>query len=315
MKYVIKRFIESLVTVLIIISVVFVLMRFLPAEKYFSDDELKRMTNEQVQTILKAEGLLDPPLTQLLRYYKQLLHFDLGVSRRIKVDVPVIELIGGKFLISMKFGVLSLILSLTLGIVFGVVQAQNKDGVLDQIGLAYTVFVNAVPGLVIYSLIMYFGSKVLHLPTLYSVDSPILSGIMPLVCLSLGSIAGRMIWIRRYLVDELNKDYIKLATVKGLTRRQIMYRHTLKNAFVPMSQQLPGAFLNTIGGSLLVERFFSVPGMGYLLTDAIGTYDYNVVQVLVMFYAFLGVMGVFLGDLMLTLFDPRVRLGKKEATR
>lgn len=315
MKYIIKRLIESFITVLVIISVVFVLMRFLPAEKYFSDDELKILTTEQVQTILKAEGLLDNPIVQLFRYYKQLLHLDLGVSRRIKVDVPVVELIGGRFLVSLRFGVVALAVSFTLGILFGVIQAQHKDGVLDHVGLGYTVFVNAVPGLVTYSLILYFGSKYLKLPSLYSASNPIISGIMPVICLSLSGIAARMLWIRRYVVDELNKDYMKLATMKGLTRRQILFRHTLKNAFVPMSQQLPSAFLGTIAGSLLVERFFSVPGMGYLLTDAIACYDYNVVQALVMLYAFLGVMGVFLGDLLLTVFDPRVRLGKKEVTR
>lgn len=315
MKYIIKRLIESFITVLIIISVVFVLMRFLPAEKYFSDDELKVMTTDQVQTILKAEGLLDNPIVQLFRYYKQLLHFDLGDSRRIKVGVPVTELIGDRFLVSLRFGVVALLISYAVGILFGAIQAQHKDRILDHIGLGFTVFVNAVPGLVTYSLILFFGSKYLKLPSLYSASNPIMSAIMPVLCLSLGGIAARMLWLRRYMVDELNKDYLKLATMKGLTRWQVLFRHTLKNAFVPMSQQLPTAFLTTISGSLLVERFFSVPGIGYLLTDAIAVYDYNVVQALVMLYAFLGVMGVFLGDLLLTAFDPRVRLGKKEVSR
>ncbi len=181
--------------------------------------------------------------------------------------------------------------------------------------MLYTVIANAVPGLVYYTLIMVIGARVFGLPPIYSTKQPILSSIMPVICLSIAGIAGRMLWVRRYMVDELNKDYLKLATVKGLSKSKILFKHVLRNALVPFSSGIPGAFLHTISGSLLVESFFSIPGMGYLLTQAIGTYDYNVVQTLVMLYGFLGVMGTFLGDLVLTLVDPRIRLDKKEATR
>ena len=142
-----------------------------------------------------------------------------------------------------------------------------------------------------------------------------LSSILPVVCLSIGSTAGYMLWIRRYMVDELNKDYIRLARLKGLSTRQVMFRHVLKNAFVPMVQQLPVSVLLTVGGSLLVERFFSVPGMGPLLTDAISRYDTNVVQALVMLYATLGILGLFLGDVLMTVLDPRIRLTRKGGAR
>lgn len=315
MKYIIKRFLESLLTILVIASLVFLLMRCLPVEKYFSEDELQVMTQEEMYDILESEGLLDPPLEQLLRFYKDLLRLDFGESRRIKQDVPVTQLIGERYGISMRFGLVSLLISLTLGVIFGMIQAQYVDKWPDNVGFAYTVLVRAVPGLVTYSLICLLGSKYLGLPSLYSIKKPISSAILPLICLSMGSIASYMIWIRRYLVDEMNKDYIKLATAKGLSQKQITARHMLRNAFVPMSQQIPGAFLGTIGGSMLVERFFSIPGIGALLPDAIGQFDTNVVQALVILYATLGVMGVFLGDITLTIFDPRVRLGKKEATR
>ena len=93
------------------------------------------------------------------------------------------------------------------------------------------------------------------------------------------------------------------------------FRHVLKNAFVPLAQYLPYSILLTVGGSLLVERFFSVPGLGPLLTDAIGRYDTNVVQGLVLLYATLGIIGVFLGDILMTLIDPRIRLTSKGGTR
>ena len=120
---------------------------------------------------------------------------------------------------------------------------------------------------------------------------------------------------RRYMVDELNKDYIKLARIKGMSSQQIMLKHVLKNAFVPLVQYIPASLLLTVGGSLLVERFFSVPGMGPLMTDAIGKYDTNVVQACVFLYASLGILGVFLGDVMMMLFDPRIRLAEKGEAR
>lgn len=117
------------------------------------------------------------------------------------------------------------------------------------------------------------------------------------------------------MVDEINKDYIKLARVKGMSSKSIMVKHVLRNAFVPLAQYLPASFLLTIGGSLLVERFFSVPGMGPLLTDAIGKYDTNVVQALVILYAALGILGVFLGDVLMMIIDPRITLADKGGTR
>ena len=117
------------------------------------------------------------------------------------------------------------------------------------------------------------------------------------------------------MIDELNKDYIKLARVKGMETKKIMVSHVLRNAFVPIAQYLPQSLLLTIGGSLLVERFFSVPGMGPLLTDSIQRYDTSVVQTLVMLYATLSILGVFLGDVLMMIIDPRITLTNKGGTR
>ena len=314
--YVLKRLLQSFVTILLVVTIVFLLLRLLPTDYYFTEDELMKLTEEQKHDRLEAAGFLDPPLTQLGRFFKQLFtEFDLGTSRRIQANQPVVTVIGSKFGVSMRLGLISLGISLVLGVCFGVLQARYKDGIFDHIGTAYTVFVNAVPSLVTYSLVLAFGARVLGLPSMYSMRKPELSAILPIVCLSIGSIAGYMLWTRRYMVDELNKDYIRLAKLKGMSTRSVMYRHVLKNAFVPLAQYLPYSILLTVGGSLLVERFFSVPGMGPLLTDSIARYDTTVVQGVVMLYATLGILGVFLGDVLMTLIDPRIHLGKKGGAR
>lgn len=315
LQYTIKRLVQSCITVLIVVTIVFLLMRMLPADYYFTEEQLMKLSREQLDDQLEAAGLLDPPLEQVRRFYKQLARFDLGTSRRIQNSVPVAKVIGGKFLISMRLGWVSLAISIVLGMAFGVVQTITKGGFWDHVGTAYTVFVRAVPALVSYSLILVFGSRLLHLPSMYSTRDVLRSSILPVVCLSLGSVAGHMVWTRRYMVDELNKDYIRLAKLKGMSTKSVMYKHVLKNAFVPMAQYLPQSVLAVTGGSLLVERFFSVPGLGTLLTDAILRYDLNVVQVLVMMYASMGIVGVFLGDVLMTVLDPRIRLTGKESTR
>lgn len=314
-KYTIKRLLQSVVTVLIVVTIVFLLMRMLPTDYFFTEDQLMKFTPEQKEEQLQAAGLLDPMPKQLVRYYGQLLKFDFGESRRIQNGVDVVSVIGDKFTISMKLGCTALVISLFVGILIGIIQTLNKDRILDHVGTAYTIFVNAVPSLVSYSLVLAFGSKVLGLPSLYSTRNPSETSILPIVCLSLASIASYALWTRRYMVDELNKDYIKLARVKGTSSAGIMIKHVFKNAFVPLAQYVPASFLYTIGGSLLVERFFSVPGMGTLLTDAIVRYDVNVVQTLVVLYAVLGTLGVFLGDILMMLLDPRIKLTGKGGTR
>lgn len=316
LKYITKRFLQSLLTVLLVVSVVFLLLRLMPTDYYFTEEQLIKFTDEQKHDQLQAAGLLDNPFVQLGRYFKKLFfEGDLGESRRIMTGKPVVELIGNKFAVSMRLGLTALGISLVVGVVLGIFQARFKDGILDNIGTAYTVFVNAVPGLVSYSLILIFGARILGLPSMYSTRKVFESSILPVVCLSIGSIAGYMLWMRRYMVDELNKDYIRLAKLKGLSDGQVMFKHVLKNAFLPMAQFLPQSVLTTVGGSLLIERFFAIPGMGPLLTDAISKYDTNVVQGLIMLYASLGIFGLFLGDLLMGILDPRIQLTGKGGTR
>jgi len=257
------------------------------------------------------------PFGELKEGYQVKAAFNLGKSIRLEKGQYVTDVIATKMTVSMEIGLISLAISLVLGVVFGVIQARYKNRIPDHIGTGYTVVVNAVPHLVIYTIIMIGGATIFGLPMRYDATAanPALTKILPIVCLSIGSIAGYMIWTRRYMVDELNKDYIRLAKLKGLSDRKVMFRHVLKNAFVPLAQYLPYSILLTVGGSLLVEKFFAVPGMGPELTMAISRYDLPLVQGIVLLYATMGILGVFLGDLLMTLIDPRIKLTGKGDVR
>lgn len=313
LKYSIKRLSQSLITVLIIVTAVFLLMRLMPVEGYFGD-EFQKLSDEMINHKLGQLGLLDPPLVQLVRFYGQLVKGDLGVSTRLQVDVPVIEILMEKMPTSAAFGLVATLISLVLGIILGVVQATNKGKFADSLGTGYIIFVNSVPPLVYYFFIQVFVSDWFGLPMRFD-DDKIISCLLPVICMSLGGIASYALWVRRYMVDELNKDYIKLARAKGLPYKTIMYKHVLRNAFVPMAQHLPVSFLLTIGGSLLVEELFAIPGMGNLLVQAVTKQDNNLVQILILVYSTIGIVGVFLGDILMMIIDPRITIDSKGGSR
>ena len=139
--------------------------------------------------------------------------------------------------------------------------------------------------------------------------------VMPVISLALPSIASYAMWLRRYMVDETNKDYIKLARAKGVPNRTIWFRHVFRNAVTPMVNLIPGSILMTISGSIYVESLYSIPGMGGLLVDVIKRQDNTMVQALVIIYSVIGILGLILGDMMMALVDPRISFEKEEGSR
>ena len=312
-RYILKRFGQSLVTLFIVVSVVFLLMRLLPLEGYFGDG-YDKLSEEQRIAVLDRMGLLDPWYVQLGRFYAKLTKGDLGTSIIYRRDVPVTEVIAPRIPYSMYFGITATLLALTAGLSLGVFMARKKGQALDKAGTAYIVLINAMPSAVYLLFIQLYGTSLFNLPILFD-KYRVKSWILPAISLSLGGIAGYAMWIRRYMVDELNKDYIKLARAKGLPEKLIMVRHVMRNAFVPMAQYLPAAILSTISGSIYIESLYSIPGMGGLLVDVIQRQDNPMVQALVLIFSSVGIVGLFLGDILMALFDPRIKLVKGEASR
>ena len=155
------------------------------------------------------------------------------------------------------------------------------------------------------------GPKPQTFPMLFNEDK-LISYVLPMLCVALGPTANYAMWIRRYMVDELNRDYIKLARAKGMKNNAIMVRHVLRNAFIPLAQYLPSSILYTVSGSIYVEALFSIPGTGGLLINAIQKQDNPLVQALVLLYAVIGIGGLLLGDLAMAICDPRIKLDKSK---
>lgn len=312
LKYTLKRLVSSLFTLCIIVTVVFVLLRQMPIEGYF--DNFEKADAATINAKLEQLGLNDPIPVQLWNFFVDLFHGDLGTSARYSVGASISEIIVKKAPVSIKLGVMSMALSLLMGIPLGTAMARSKGKFWDKIGTVYIVFINAVPAAVYYIFLQMYGTSALQIPMLFD-ENNLVTWILPVVSMSLGSTASYAMWLRRYMVDEMNKDYVRLARAKGVAEKKIMMRHVFRNAFVPMIQYIPTSLLYTISGSIYIESLYSIPGMGGLLVDVIGRQDNPMVQAIVMMYSCIGIIGLLLGDMLMGVIDPRISFVKKEGAR
>ena len=312
LKYSLQRIGRSTITIVIIIAVVFSLLRLMPIEGYF--ENFDKLSEQQINNKLNALGLNDPLHEQLFRFFKDLLQGDLGISHKYRRNVAITEIIKPKVGVSAKFGLISMGVSLPLGMALGAMMARKKGGLWDKAGNIYIVIIQAVPNAVYFLLLQVYGSMMLGCGMLYRADQP-MTMVMPIVSMALPSISSYAMWLRRYMVDETNKDYIKLARAKGVPNTTIWFRHVFRNSVVPMVAQIPGSLLMTISGGIYVESLFSIPGMGGLLVDVIKRQDNTVVQALVLIYSVLGIIGLLLGDLLMAAVDPRISFTKKGGSR
>ena len=310
--YSLKRLGRALITLVILITIVFILVRAMPEEGYFSNYE--KMSPQQIEVGLRKMGLKDPLYVQVGKFIYNALHGDLGTSYRYRINAKITDIISSKICISMKVGLISMVVSLPLGMALGVLMARSKGGFADKLGNAYIVFIQAVPNAVYFIFIQLYGSDLFGVSMLYK-ETEWTSLILPVISLALPSISSYAMWLRRYMVDETNKDYIKLARAKGVPNSTIWFRHVFRNSVVPMVNLIPGSILLTISGSIYVESLYSIPGMGGLLVDVIKRQDNNMVLALVVIFAVMSILGLLLGDLLMAVVDPRISFTKKEGSR
>lgn len=310
--YSLKRLGRALITLVILITIVFILVRAMPEEGYFSNYE--KMSPQQIEVGLRKMGLKDPLYVQVGKFLYNALRGDLGISYRYRINAKITDIIGSKIGISMKVGLISMVVSLPLGMALGVLMARSKGGFADKLGNAYIVFIQAVPNAVYFIFIQLYGSDLFGVSMLYK-ETEWTSLILPVISLALPSISSYAMWLRRYMVDETNKDYIKLARAKGVPNSTIWFRHVFRNSVVPMVNLIPGSILLTISGSIYVESLYSIPGMGGLLVDVIKRQDNNMVLALVVIFAVMSILGLLLGDLLMAVVDPRISFTKKEGSR
>ncbi|MBQ7173797.1 MAG: ABC transporter permease [Clostridia bacterium] len=214
---------------------------------------------------------------------------------------------------SFIMGIVALVLSYLIGLPMGVAMAKHKDKLVDKLGMVYIIFIIAVPSLAYIYLFRYFGTSLFKLPSVFTVygSSDIRSWILPAISLALPSISSLMLWMRRYVVDQMNSDYVKFAKAKGLNKNEIFNKHIFKNAVIPIAHGIPTALAGCITGAIITEAIYSVGGMGKMIPDSINKYNNAMILALVFMFAGISVLSVLLGDIVLTKVDPRISLSEK----
>lgn len=212
---------------------------------------------------------------------------------------------------SFVIGIIATILAYLMGVPLGVLMARNKDKLADKLGTLYIVFIMAVPSLAYIFMFKAFGGA-MGLPTTFDLESGNkLMYVLPIISLALPSVGNLMKWMRRYMIDQQNSDYVKFARSGGLSESEIFSKHIMKNAIIPIAHGIPGSVLGAMTGAIITERVYVVPGTGNLLTTAINSYDNGVIVGITLFYAVLSVTSIILGDVVMSMVDPRISFSSK----
>lgn len=213
---------------------------------------------------------------------------------------------------SFVIGIISVCIAYCLGLPLGVLMARRKDKLADKIGNVYIIFIMAVPSLAYIFMFAAIGTSLFDLPYKFAnAQIKVLAYVLPTISLALPSVGSLMKWMRRYMIDQMNSDYVKFARAEGLSEQEIYSIHISRNAMIYIVHGIPGSILGCLTGALITETVYAVPGMGRLLTQAINTHDNGVIIACTAFYTTLSILSVILGDLLLAKVDPRISLSEE----
>jgi len=223
--------------------------------------------------------------------------------------------IGGLSMIENSFvaGIIATLIAYLLGLPLGISMARHKDGWLDKIGNGYIIFIMAVPSLAYIFLFATIGTTLFGLPYKFAnAEVKILAYVLPTISLALPQVGSLMKWMRRYMIDQMNSDYVKFARAEGLSEKEIFRKHISKNAMIYLVHGIPANILGCLTGAIITERVYAMPGVGNLLTTAINGHDNGIIVACTVFYTTLSLISVILGDLLLAKYDPRISLSSSK---
>jgi len=302
---------------LIITTIYFVLIRLLPREL-----PLEKAQAEVIKARWEALGYNKPLIVQYGIYLKNIFtKWDFGTSWYISYRTPAWELLTTRLTPTILVNVYSLLFSVPLGIALGIYAAIKKNTWQDALISVLVIVFVSVPSYVYAFLVQYFLYFKLNLLPLqmYSLADAgnsyfswkmFKSMIAPILAMSFGTIASLCRRTRAELTESLTSDYMLLARTKGLTNSQATWRHALKNAMVPIFPSIIAMFFSVLGGSMIIEQIFSIPGVGQLYIKSINLFDYDVFMLDGIFYTFLGLVAGIVVDLSYGIIDPRIRMGE-----
>lgn len=306
-KYLGQRMIYMLITLVLIASFTFFLMKLIPGTPFNS----AKLSDSQIEIMKEKYGLDEPVPVQYITYMTNIVKGDFGVSFQFD-NTPVSELLAARIAPSATLGFQAMFVGTLFGIFLGVIGALRQNTWVDYGATFFAVIGKSIPSFVFAGLLQYYvGVKLGWLPVAFW-RGPEYS-ILPTIALAMFPIAIAARFMRTEMIDVLNSDYITLAKAKGASYFEIAFKHALRNALIPVVTVLGPLAVGLMTGSLVIEKIFSVPGLGEQFVKSITVNDYPVIMGTTLLFAFLFVAVILVVDILYGIIDPRIRLagGKK----
>ncbi len=303
LNYTIKRLVLSALTIFIVATLTFFLMFLVPGGPFLSEKAPSKATLEAMNA---KYGLDKPVMVQYKNYLMTTLKGDFGVSLKRK-GMSINRIIAEKFPVSAKIGGIAVCIALVVGVTIGSVAALNHGKWIDNVLVIFGTLGIAIPGFVSATVfLIFFGVTLGALPTRGLASG--LHYIMPCTTLALYPTAFISRLTRSSMLDVLSQDYIKTARAKGVSLFFILFKHALRNAIIPVVTYLGPLLAYILTGNLIIERVFSIPGLGSEFVSSISNRDYPVIMATTIFLAALVVFMNFVVDILYKLVDPRIQL-------
>ena len=308
LRYIVKRIAYAILTLFVLITLTFFMMRLVPGEPFTGDKAIKPAT---MANMMAKYGLDKPVGEQYLIFMGNCLKLDMGIS--IVQNRPVTELIKLAFPASARLGVSAIIFALVIGVLLGAVAAVKRGSFLDSGAMFIAMIGVSVPSFILGALFQYFLALQLN-RALGFVVFPVQGWgtvqhmFLPAFALGLGSLATVSRLMRTSMLDVLGQDYIKTARAKGLSQGKILWRHALRNAVMPVVTVMGPIIASVLTGSFVVESIFNVPGLGKYFVQSIRDLDYTMTSGTTVFYGALLIFCSLVVDLLYGVIDPRVKL-------
>ncbi len=268
---------------------------------------------QQVIQLEEKLGLNNPPMERYIDWIKGIFQGDLGDS--LKYQTPVIEILQDRIPVTLSLAILSILLTVIIGIPLGILIART-DGkwysvilsTLTQLGIAIPSFWFGFILILLFAVLLKWFPTFGYVPWSEDFVGAFKSFFLPSLAIAVTNIAVVIRYLRNTILDQSKMDYVRTARVKGLSERSIVYGHVLRNALIPVLTIMGMIIADTIGGSIIIENVFALPGLGNLLIQSITSRDFPLIQSLVMYIAILVVVINFIVDLLYRVVDPRIRL-------
>lgn len=302
-KYILKRIFYMVVTLFLIATITFFLMKLLPGSPYANEENL---TDAQLQIMNAKYGLDKPVWMQYFIYLGGLVRLDLGMS--FQYNSTVLNLLSSRVGPSFQIGLQALIFGMGMGTLLGLVAAMKQNTIVDTGATFFAIIGRSVPSFVFAVVLQLVFGVIFPILPIALWNQGFISSILPTLALSISPVADSARFIRTEMVEVLQSDYMELARAKGLSCMEVVMKHGVRNALIPLVTIAGPMLVGLMTGSMVIENIFAIPGIGEQFVKSILTNDYPTIMGVTMMYSFLLVVTILIVDLLYGFIDPRIRL-------